>query len=207
MENLKENRDFPDELNKEIAQHALVKGFSAGSPIFKEGSFIGSAVIVAKGIVKVFRIDENGQSHFLYFLRDGELCVLSALCCMRIRKADMRAVAYTDCLISFIESPYPETWMQAYPEWNTFVLRSFNARMSELLDTFDSVVFKKLDERLLSYLKQHTSVTGNILKLSHKQIADELNSSREVISRLLKKMEDEGMIELNRSFIRINRLD
>lgn len=192
-----------EELRMAVDAQSIRKHFSAGDALFRKGSYIGSAAIVAEGVVKIFRVDEDGSSHFLYFLSSGELCVLSALCCMRMRKADMRAVAYTDCEVMFIPSPYPEVWMQEYPEWNRYLLQSFNLRMSELLDTFDSVIFRHLDERLLYYLLQHYNTGGERLYLSHQQIADELNSSREVISRLLKKLEDSGFVEVNRSFVRI----
>jgi len=186
-----------------IEENSTLKHYSAGDSVLRQGSYISSAVIVRSGTLKVFRLDEDGNSHFLYFLSEGELCVLSALCCLRMRQADMRAVAYTPCEVLFVASPLPESWMQDYPEWNRFMLQSFNVRMSELLDTFDSVVFGHLDERLIFYLRQHFRVSGNVLSLSHQQIAEELNSSREVISRLLKKLEDAGFVEVNRNFVRI----
>lgn len=187
-----------------IEQHASSKDFVAGDPILKKGSYISSAVIITEGIAKVFRVDEQGNTHFLYFLSAGELCVLSTLCCLRMRQADMRAVAYTDCEVMFIPSPHPEAWMQEFPEWSRYVLQSFNLRMTELLDTFDSVVFKHLDERLLFYLRQHYLMGGDLLNLSHQQIADELNTSREVITRLLKKLEEAGYVEVKRSYLRMS---
>lgn len=192
-----------DELKSTIQSHATIKKYSAGSPVLKKGGFLSSAVIIASGIVKVFRVDENGNSHFLYFLREGELCVLSTLCCMRMRRADMRAEAFTDCEVMYIASPFPESWMLQYPEWSRYILQSFNLRMGELLSTFDSVVFNHLDKRLIYYLQQHLKITGEILYLSHQQIAIEVNSSREVISRLLKKLEELNYVELNRSSLRI----
>lgn len=191
------------ELRSMIEQNASFKSYQAGKHILKKGSFVSSAVIITSGIIKVFRVDENENSHFLYFLTEGELCVLSTLCCMRIRQADMQAVAFTDCEVMFLPSPNPESWMQQYPEWNHYILQSFNKRMSELLDTFDSVVFSHLDERLVFYLRQHYKVAGEILSISHQQIADEVNSSREVISRLLKKLEDAGYVQVNRLYVKI----
>jgi CRP/FNR family transcriptional regulator, anaerobic regulatory protein len=192
-----------EELRTVAEAQATFKHYAAGDALFRKGSYISSAVIVVEGMIKIFRVDEQGNSHFLYFLSAGELCVLSTLCCLRMRQADMRAVAFTDCEVMFIPSPYPEVWMQEYPEWSRYLLQSFNQRMAELLDTFDSVVFKHLDERLLFYLHQHYKVSGELLYLSHQQIADELNSSREVISRLLKRLEDEGYVVVKRSFVRI----
>jgi CRP/FNR family transcriptional regulator len=186
-----------------VELHATSKSYQAGKHILKKGGLVSSAVIITSGIVKVFRVDENDNSHFLYFLTEGELCVLSTLCCMRIRQADMRAVAFTDCEVMYIPSPNPENWMQQYPEWSLYVMQSFNRRMSELLDTFDSVVFSHLDERLVFYLRLHYKVTGEMLSLSHQQIADEVNSSREVISRLLKKLEDAGYVQVNRLYVKI----
>lgn len=186
-----------------VEERSTHKRYEVGDELLRQGSYISSAVIVMEGMVKIFRVDEEGNTHFLYFLSAGELCVLSTLCCLRMRQADMRAVAFTDCEVMFVPSSYPEMWMQEYPEWSRYLLQSFNLRMSELLDTFDSVVFKHLDERLLFYLNQHYKASGELLNLSHQQIADELNSSREVISRLLKKLEDGGFVEVHRSFVRI----
>lgn len=191
------------ELRGMVELHATSKNYQAGKHILKKGGLVSSAVIITSGIVKVFRVDENDNAHFLYFLTEGELCVLSTLCCMRIRQADMRAIAFTDCEVMYIPSPNPENWMQQHPEWSLYVMQSFNRRMSELLDTFDSVVFSHLDERLVFYLRQHYKVTGEMLSLSHQQIADEVNSSREVISRLLKKLEDAGYVQVNRLYVKI----
>lgn len=196
-------QSLSEDLRTMVEARATHKHYAAGDALFRQGSYISSAVIVKEGMVKIFRVDEEGNAHFLYFLSAGELCVLSTLCCLRMRQADMRAVAFTDCEVMFIPSPYPEVWMQEHPEWSRYLLQSFNHRMSELLDTFDSVVFKHLDERLLFYLHQHYKVVGELLNLSHQQIADELNSSREVITRLLKKLEDGGFVEVHRSFVRI----
>lgn len=191
-------------LQKLVEQHATKKSYQAGDAILSKGSNIGSAIIIGEGVVKVFREDDNGCSHFLYFLGEGELCVLSALCCMRIRQADMRAIAATSCEIYYIASPYPERWMQEYPEWSQYVMISFNKRMSELLETFDSVVFGHLDSRLQFYLRHHYRTLGDVLNMSHQQIADELNTSREVISRQLKKLEEGGFVEINRTFLKIS---
>ena len=196
-------QSLSEDLRTMVEARATHKHYEAGDALFRQGSYISSAVIVKEGMIKIFRVDEEGNAHFLYFLSAGELCVLSTLCCLRMRQADMRAVAFSDCEVMFIPSPYPEVWMQEYPEWSRYLLQSFNHRMSELLDTFDSVVFKHLDERLLFYLHQHYKASGELLNLSHQQIADELNSSREVITRLLKKLEDGGFVEVNRSFVRI----
>lgn len=199
--NTEENpyKTLSEDLRTSIEKVSISKDYEVNDLIMKPGSYISSAVIILSGTVKVFRMDNDGNAHFLYFLSQGELCVLSTLCCLRMRQSDMRAVAFTSCEVLFIPSPYPEKWMLQYPEWNHYVLQSFNKRMGELLDTFDSVVFNHLDERLLFYLKQHYMAGGNRLSFSHQQIADELNSSREVITRLLKKLEEAGFVKVNRS--------
>lgn len=194
---------FSAALEKELSDNLLLRKFRSGESILREGTYVGSAIMLVSGVVKVYRIDDDGNRHFLYFLREGELCVLSTLCCMRIRKTEMRAVAYTDCDVAFIPSPLPEALMMKYPEWNSYVLKNFNSRMEELMEAFDSAVFNHLDERLFAYLKQHYKVSGEFLRLSHQQIAADLATSREVVSRLMKRFEEEGKVEQHRAYIRI----
>lgn len=192
-----------EEMRNRIEENSIVKTYKAGEPLLKQRQYIGSAMIVKQGIVKAIRNEEEGRHHFLYFLKEGELCVLSTLCCLRIRQSDMQAEAYSDSEVLYLPAHLAERWMQEYPEWSRFVMQSFNQRMSELLETMDSLIFKHLDERLLYYLYQHYQVTGAKLSLSHQHIADELNTSREVVTRQLKKLESSGYVEVNRSFIHL----
>ena len=128
------------------------------------------------------------------------------MCAAREEQSQIRVQAVDASEIVLIPSHLSEAWLAKYKSWHHFVIASYRQRFEELLQTLDSIAFKALDERLLFYLKRHVQVSGNEIRLSHQQIASELNSSREVISRLLKKLEQTGAITLHRNYIEVHNL-
>lgn len=197
---------FPDitdaKLLAEIEERGDIMQVEAGSTIMEPGSTIRMMPLVNKGLVKVSREDDTGNELFLYFLNPGQTCAMSLYCCMANRKSEIRATAEEDTELLTIPIEAMDEWMGRYPNWREFVMRAYTDRFQELLNTIDSIAFTQLDDRLLDYLQQKAAGNNGTVNTTHQKIADDLNSSRVVISRLLKQLEKRGMVELSKNKIR-----
>jgi len=189
------------ELISELEEKASVYNFNAGETLVRKGQYFKSALIVLEGLVKIYREDEEGNEFFIYYLEPGQACALSMVCASRQETSEIMAVAIKDTEVLTVPFDIIDQWMIKYKSWNNFVLSTYRQRFEELLLTLDHVAFRNMDERLEFYLKRQAEKLGNHLQLTHQQIADDLNSSREVISRLLKNMEKNKRLILHRSSI------
>ena len=198
---------FEQPLLDEIMRESVTKKLEAGDHIIQTGQYMRSTILLLDGLLKVYREDDEGNEFLMYYLEPGNACALSMMCTARTEKSQIKAKAVTPSEVLLIPSHLTEVWLAKYKSWYNFVIFSYRQRFEELLQTLDSIAFKSLDERLLFYLKRHVTVSGNEVRLSHQQIADELNSSREVISRLLKKLEQTGALTLHRNYIEVHDLD
>jgi len=206
MENLKErlNPILENALIEEIQKTGNLLTFKEGDVIIDYDKFIKGMPLVVKGTVRVMRRDDEGHEILLYYVSSSESCTMAYSCCMEARKSEIRAIADTDVELISIPHEKLDEWLIKYPSWKTYVFQSFNQRFNELLRSVESIAFKKLDERLVDYLKKKSSNTGSkVISLSHQQIADELGTSRVVISRLLKHLENEGKVILYRNELKI----
>lgn len=189
----------------EIEREGMIKEFAVGDVLMRTGQYIKSTVLILKGIVKIFREDEEGAEFLMYYLQPGEACAISIICASKAETSQISAVAMEDTTALMVPIKFMDEWMSKYKSWYYFVLETYRNRFEELLTVIDNVAFRNMDERLFFYLKRYTETNhSNTISLSHQQIADELNSSREVISRLLKKMEQRGLVILNRNSIELN---
>ena len=191
----------------EIKRESVIRPLEEGADVLQTGQFIRSTILVSSGLLKIYREDDEGNEFLMYYLQPGDACALSMMCTVRNEKSGIMARAVVPSEVILVPAHLTELWLSKYKTWNQFVISSYRQRFEELLQTLDSVAFKALDERLLFYLKRYQGVQGKEVKLSHQQIAEELNSSREVISRLLKKLEQRGSVQLHRNYIEIINLD
>jgi CRP/FNR family transcriptional regulator len=192
-------------LQKEIAQVGSLKHFKAGEVIMNFGSYVKLVPLLVKGSIKVVREDdEDGRELLLYYLYAGETCSMSFSCCMMDKRSDIRTTAEDDSTVIAIPVKYVDEWMSRYPSWKNFVMRSYDSRMQEMIKTIDTIAFKKMDERLLKYLKERSIANkSRIIHSTHQEIAADLNASREAISRLLKQLEKKGVVTLERNKINL----
>ncbi|PTX14202.1 CRP/FNR family transcriptional regulator [Pontibacter mucosus] len=203
-------RQFPhleQGLLDELLQQSILKKVEAGDEVMRTGQYIKYTILLLSGLLKVYREDEEGNEFLMYYLEPGNACAMSMMCTARNEQSQIKATAVTDAEVILVPSHLSELWLGKYKTWHNFVIASYRQRFEELLQTLDSIAFKALDERLLFYLRRHVKVSGNEVRLSHQQIADELNSSREVISRLLKKLEQTGALTLHRNYLEIHDLE
>lgn len=200
-------KQFEPELQKKIQQVGHVRKFKEDEYLMYTGQPIHSAVLVVDGIIKVFREDDEGNEIFMYNLHPGEACAISMTCAARNLNSQIMAKALVDTTVIAIPIELMDEWASKYKSWYQFVLGTYRNRFEELLEMLDQIAFKNLDERLLWYLKQHQkSLKSNVIKISFTQMALELNSSREVISRLMKKLADKGQIKLGKNQVEIIQL-
>lgn len=190
-------------LQDEIANEGTIMHFKTGSLIMDFGAYVKIMPLIIKGSIKVSREDDEGNELFLYYLKPGETCSMSFTCCLMDKKSEIRTVAEEDTTLIGIPTRFMDEWMSRYPSWKNFVMTSYDNRMLELVRTIDSIAFKKMDERLVDYLEQKAEANGSqTLNATHQEIAYDLNASREAVSRLLKQLEKDGVVQLGR-----NRID
>lgn len=194
-------------LYEALLAHADIKEVKAGETLLRVGQTIRSTMLIAKGIVKLYREDNEGKEFFIYQLTPGQACSLSMVCAIKHETSEILARALTDVTLISIPFKCTEEWMMRYKSWYRFVLTNYRDRFEELLKTIDAIAFSRMDERLESYLLKQREIMGNDIKMTHQRIAGDLNSSREVISRLLKKMEAKGWIHIGRNVIKWIRPD
>ena len=190
-----------------LLKESVIKHLEADAPIIQTGQYMRSSILLLNGLLKVYREDDEGNEFLMYYLEPGNACALSMMCTDRAETSQVKAKAVQASDVVLVPQQLSEQWLAKYKSWHNFVISSYRERFEELLQTLDSIVFKSLDERLLFYLKRHVQVSGKEIKLSHQQIADDLNSSREVISRLLKKLEQKGALTLHRNFLEVHDLE
>lgn len=195
---------FEPKLIEEIKECGVFGTYQEGDIIMDYGKYIQYMPIVLKGNVKVYKRDEKGNEILLYYLSSSDSCSMAYSCCISSKKSEIRAIAEDQVELVAIPHSRLEDWLCNYTSWRNYIMLSFNDRFLELLKTVESIAFQKLDERLIAYLKEKQRVNGSaVIKASHHMIADELSTSRVVISRLLKQLENEKKLLLYRNEIKI----
>ncbi len=185
-----------------MASEGQINDLQNGAVIMEPGQFIKSIPIVLEGAIKVLRLDEEGHELFLYHVKAGQTCALSLTCCNTSNPSEIKAIAEGDTTLLSIPAQYHEAWTERFRQWKDFTAMTYQARFQELLQTLDAVAFRKMDERLLSYLISRSGqLKTNILEITHQEIALELGTAREVVSRLLKQLEKKHLVELGRNKI------
>jgi len=195
---------FEPELIEAIHKQGKFISLRADDVLLEAGQIVRAFPLVLSGLIKVSRPDEEGKELLLYYINPGESCAMTFTCCMQQYPSEVRAVAEEDTELLALPVAVMDEWLVKYPSWKSFVMRTIRSRFHELLQTVDQVAFQKLDDRLIHYLKEKAKVTGSpLLNLSHEQIATDLATARVVISRLLKKLENDKKLLLYRNQVRL----
>ena len=195
---------FEEELLEEISNVATYKEFKANDYLIEIGDAIQTMPLLLNGAIKILREDDKGDELLLYFLERGDTCAMTLTCCLGNSKSKIRANAETDGSLLMIPVSKMEEWLTKYKSWRNFVFESYNLRLNEMLEAIDTLAFMNLEERLYKYLTDKVKVLGTPkLSTTHLEIATELHTSRVVISRLLKALEIQGKIKINRNKIEV----
>lgn len=195
------------ELKVDILGAGTFKEVPAGTHLMKMGSQIHHTILIIDGRVKIYREGEDGGEMLMYFLEAGDACAISIMCAMSGETSQVSAVTESDCTFMSVPFEYVGKWMSKYRSWDQFIIQNYRKRFEELMISIDQIAFRSMDERLVYYLKRRQKIDGDHLHISHQEIARDVNSAREVVSRLLKKMEQRGAVKLERNQIHLLNLD
>ena len=196
---------FEDNLRSELAGHATLKTYQSGSTIMEVGMSITHMPLVLTGSVKVMMEDKEGDELLLYYLEWGDTCAVTLNCWTGRATSKVKAVAEQETELLMIPVTMMDLWMAKYRSWRSFVLESYNQRLNEMLEAMDTLAFMSMEDRLKRYLmdKYYVRKTYTV-DITHKEIADDLHSSRVVISRLMKSLEKGGFLEQGRNKVILN---
>ncbi len=204
MENLLHISEFSSspELVEQLQKYSLRKNYPAGSVILNENAYIRAIPIVTQGSIRVIRTDEDGREILLYYIKSGESCIMSFLGGLHNETSKVKAEVEEDAEILFLPIDKVSLFIKEYPQWLDYIFRLYHKRFEELLDMVNAIAFKKVDERLSDLLQKKSELTGSrTLQVTHEQLANELGTARVVVSRLLKQLEEEGVVQLGRNRI------
>lgn len=194
---------FSKELIVEFEKHAVIRQFPAHTEVIRQGQFVNYAPIVLNGLVKIFTFSEDREM-LLYYLHDKESCIMSMMSCMSSQSSRIFARTETDTTLALIPASILNDWLRKYPRLSESFFSQFNQRYLDLLETINQLVFESLDVRLLKYLKQIGELKKtNTFNIKHAEVAQDLGTSREVITRVLKKLEQENKIRQTRGNVQI----
>ncbi len=193
---------FEKELIDEIVEVGTLKRIKENELLLDIGDNFNHVPLMLTGAIKISREAKNGDEIVLYFLERGDTCTISFGSGLASSKSKVRGVAEKESEVIFIPVDKLEEWMVKYKSWRSFVIESYNIRLNEMLEAIDTLAFMKMDQRLFKYLTDKVKIMrSTTLKTTHQEIAIDLNTSRVVISRLLKQLENEGKIKLYRNKI------
>lgn len=206
MEELQSISEFGSspELIEKLQQFSIRKNYAAGEVILNENASIRSIPIVTRGTLKVIRTEDDGREILLYYIKAGESCIMSFLGGMHNEKSVLRAEVEVDAEILFLPIEKVSLFIKDYPAFLEYIFKLYHKRFEELLDIINAIAFKKVDERLLDLIyKKHDMAEGDTISVTHEQLANELGTARVVVSRLLKQLEEKGLIKLGRNKLTI----
>jgi CRP/FNR family transcriptional regulator, anaerobic regulatory protein len=195
---------FSNLLIEDINANSMRHSFATGEVLMKTGQYIKHTVLILSGKIKIYREGDDGGEFLMYYLHSGQACAISMICATKSETSQIMAKVDEDAELLMIPLKLMEKWMLDHKTWYEFVIDTYRSRFEDVLEVVENIAFKAMDDRLVFYLKRHQQANeSKIINLSHQDIANDLGSSREVISRLLKKMEQLGMLKLNRNQIEL----
>lgn len=191
------------ELRKEIETHGILKEIPRGTEILREGQFVKVIPLLLDGLIKVYSAHEEKEL-LLYYIKPEESCIMSFSAGMKNEPSKIYAVTEEDTTALLLPADQVRQWIRQFPDINQLFFQQYNLRYTDLLTTIHQLLFDRMDKRLLDYLVNKAELTGrNPIKISHRQIAAELGTAREVISRIMKKLENDGKIRQEANTIEI----
>jgi len=190
-------------LLNEINKYAKVKTVQKDDILISPGQKILFVPIVLNGVLRIVRQNDDGREAFLYHLYPGQTCAMAINCCQSHKESMVKAVAEDETEVLQIPANLVEEWFK-YPEWKTYINNAYSQRFAELLEVIDLIAFHNMDKQVLNYLSKKAKATNTkTITITHQQIADELHTHREAISRLLRTMEQKNIVRLGRNTIEL----
>ncbi len=207
LDNLAEFKALPL-VKEKLKDYGFTKNFAEGDIILNENAYINAIPIVTRGNIRVMRSDEDGREILLYYIKAGESCIMSFLGGIHHDTSKVSAVAEEPTEILFIPIDKVNLLIKEFPEWLDYIFRLYHKRFEELLEVVNAVAFTKMDDRLLNFIKKKCQLTNShSLYITHENLANELGTARVVVSRLLKQMEEKGLVKLGRNKIQLLEIE
>ena len=195
---------FDDNLIEKLVNDSIISSFVEGKKILRKGEPFEYVIFNLKGTLKVLRSHDDESEHLLFYTVEGESCVATYGICDHEEISEVDIEAETDTIVLLFPKKEMDNYMARFPQWRKYILQQLQKKIGEFLDTLDSITFMHLDERVIKYLKEKSRIKkSDEIHVTHQEIADELSTSRVVISRLLKMLERQGKIKLGRNKIKI----
>lgn len=195
---------FEEDLLKEIEEKSMSFTAPAGQTLMNLGQPVNMVPVVIKGSAKVSRINDDGQEFLLYYVKGGEGCAIAYACGMMGHESPIKSTVEEDITILFVTVTQMHEWMDKYPSWKKFIMDTMVSEFIDVVKNIDNFAFRKMDDRLVTHLKDKSKITGSsLINISHQQIADELGTNRVVVSRILKKLERNKKLLLFRNQIKL----
>ncbi|WP_111709197.1 Crp/Fnr family transcriptional regulator [Lutibacter citreus] len=199
---------FEPKLIDEIIDNGIFRTIESHELLLDIGDKMTHVPLIISGAVKIIREDKNGDEISLYFLEKGDTCAISFINCINKTESMFRGITEVKTEGIFIPVDKIDEWLVKYETWRHFIIDSYHLRLIEMVDSIDSLAFMKLDDRLHKYLTEKVKVLhDNIIHITHQEIADDINTSRVVVSRLLKILEKQGKIRIKRNRIIIDHME
>lgn len=195
---------FEDELIDEIVKVGHLDKIKSGELLIDLDDDMTHIPLILDGIVKIIRKDKKGDEIVIYFLERGDTCAISFVNCINRKKSIFKGVVEKDIEAVFLPVEFIDDWLVKFGTWRHFIIDSYHFRLIEMVESIDSLAFMKMNQRLFKYLSDKVKITKDVnLEITHQEIADDLNSSRVVITRLIKQLHEEGKIYSTRNKIRV----
>jgi len=195
---------FEEELIDEIIKVGHFDKIKSGKLLIDIGSDMTHIPLILDGVVKIMRKEKEGEEIVLYFLERGDTCAISFVNCINKKQSIFKGVVESDMEAVFLPVDYIDEWLVKYKSWRHFIIDSYHFRLIEMVESIDSLAFLKMDKRVLKYLMDKVKINNAIdLKITHQEIANDLNTSRVVVTRLIKQLHDEGKIHSTRNYIKV----
>jgi len=195
---------FEEELIDEIVKVGYFNKIQSGKLLVDIGDYLTHIPLILKGVIKIIRPEKEGDELALYYLEPGDTCAISFANCINKKQSIFRGIAESDIEAIFIPVEYVDDWLAKYKSWRHFIIDSYHFRLLEMVESIDSLAFMKMKTRIWKYLTQKVKISNDIdLEITHQDIATDLNSSRVVITRILKTLHDEGKIYSTRSKVKV----
>ena len=198
---------FEKELIDEIVEHGVFDRYRSGEVLVDIGENMTHIPLILNGAVKVIRRERKGEELVLYFLERGDTCAISFINCINRKESIFKAVVENDVEAIFLPVEFIDDWLSKYKTWRYFIIDSYHFRLIEMVESIDGLAFMSMNDRLLKYLSDKAKINQKIdLEITHQQIADDLNTSRVVVTRLLKKLHENGRVYSTRNKVKVLEL-
>ena len=198
---------FESELIEEILQVGHYDWISKGQVMIDIGDVLTHIPLILNGLVKIIRRDKEGEELTLYFLEPGDTCAISFANCIYREESIFKGIVEENMEAVFVPIEYVDQWLVKYQTWRHFIIDTYHFRLLEMVKSIDSLAFMNLKSRIWQYLTDKARVTqNNKLVITHQEIAQDLNSKREVVTRIIKQLEQEGIVDYTRNKVKILEL-